>query len=706
VIWNAHLRRQVVELIDAHIGAYPSRLRQHTFAKYEYVPLPKIHFPELDKEIYVHEYYLRNLCDEVRFPNWPVVDPLLLLREVIQRWREEMSKGVVDNTVTQAKKLMELPAKYTNADLRKAYKNLARQYHPDKNPNGREMFEKIQVAYELLSKVELKETETNMVNVLHLLKTQNLIYRRFAEAVAPQKYPVYPLLVSILTVPPLEPPVEGIDAEILLAGTLLMFHTSNISPLNAKEFVKVGAMTKLHEIIQYAIRAYDIPGTAKLASDLLLYGMKAATAIAHFDAGRDALMAICPKFAEDIVAVIELDKKHPVACENAIEVVSRASQHAGLQQCFVDAGVVWQLVPMLMGYDGTLQEDYSDETQRILFNQTAANVHAVLAAKTLGRLGGVMFDEFASPPNEEVKDALKILLTQPLMKLLRNRRPWELLGSLNENCEKATKIWNVGMRKELLDFVLKIRKTRPAGCRTEDLKPTTDFSFAALREELCVGGVYVRIFNKNGDTNDVDDPSQFCRDLVAYIWSYQSSPTIAASVSNAHQEQSIEGLKVLARAHDYIPVDIANCPNGLLAVFGLLSRPSDSAALASAAELMSILCNSPDFIVLACASSVPVAWMLLQACCTCSGQYINFIWQAAELFSSHPDGLRTLVDIGSIPHMLSLIFGVAGYANAFANRLSAISLLSKCLSNPVKGQEASAMLRRCNIAALVDAFFA
>ena len=40
----------------------------------------RITFPELEKEIYVHEYYLRNLCDETTYPDWPIGDPLKLLR--------------------------------------------------------------------------------------------------------------------------------------------------------------------------------------------------------------------------------------------------------------------------------------------------------------------------------------------------------------------------------------------------------------------------------------------------------------------------------------------------------------------------------------------------------------------------------------------------------------------------------------------------
>ena len=105
-IWNAQLRMHLVEMIDQHIGDFPARLRQFTLARYDFCPIPKIHYAALNKEIYVYEYYLRNFCDEVRFPDWPVGEPLVFLRETLQRWREEMSKGVKDTTVDAAKKLL------------------------------------------------------------------------------------------------------------------------------------------------------------------------------------------------------------------------------------------------------------------------------------------------------------------------------------------------------------------------------------------------------------------------------------------------------------------------------------------------------------------------------------------------------------------------------------------------------------------------
>ena len=118
VIWGGELRKQVVDMINQHLGDFGMRLRQFTLGRYEYCPIPKIHL-SLDKEIYCHEYYLRNLCDEVRFPDWPIVDPLALLREAIEMWRGEMSKGVVDSDTQSAKDLLGLGESYSELDLRK-----------------------------------------------------------------------------------------------------------------------------------------------------------------------------------------------------------------------------------------------------------------------------------------------------------------------------------------------------------------------------------------------------------------------------------------------------------------------------------------------------------------------------------------------------------------------------------------------------------
>jgi DnaJ family protein C protein 13 len=39
---------------------------------------------------------------------------------------------------------------HDESKIRKAYFKMAQNYHPDKNPNGRDMFEKVNSAYEFL----------------------------------------------------------------------------------------------------------------------------------------------------------------------------------------------------------------------------------------------------------------------------------------------------------------------------------------------------------------------------------------------------------------------------------------------------------------------------------------------------------------------------------------------------------------------------
>lgn len=702
VIWNAELRKHTVEMIDIHIGNLSVKLRQYTLARYEYCPIAKIHYANLEKEIYVHEYYLKNLCDEVRFPEWPIGEPLILLRECIEKWREEMSKGVVDTSVGEAKKLLGLKEKFDNFELRKAYKNMARVYHPDKNPNGRDMFEKIFQAYELLSSVELQVNETDNANVVLLMKTQVIVYRRFASSVADQKYPAYPLLINVLNSVSLATASFGSsELDIIVSGVMLMYYTCSVSPLNVREFVKAGAVSKLHELSTYGLQAIESADSAlkNVAAEILVYVYKTFTVVSMHELGREKMVERCPQLAEDMFNVLCLDKKVPLAVENCLETISRGSSNSELQQSFISAGVVWRIIPMLLGYDGTLQDDYSDETQRKQANQVSSNMHAILAAKALGRLGGYMFDELASPENLPLKKSLDKLLTQPLAKLLRNRRPWEFLGALNENVEKATKIWNISMRTELLSFVAAVANDRPKGSNDNEMESATStFSFSALKDELCVGGVYIRIFNKTSDSLDIENPSNFCKSLIDYIWLF-TDPSVPPATRKSivridFQEQTCEALSILAGKNDYIADDIAATPHGLDTIFLLLERRPEEASFKNTAKLMNTLSTLPKFISSVVEHEPPCFWRLLRAACVVTSEALPDLWAALEGYSTNPDAVELMIDIGAIARLLGLIFGIEGYVSTFQNRLFAISLLSKLLWSPSKGPDAAVMLRR------------
>ena len=695
VIWSPEHRAHVVENINTHLGDFPARLRQFTMCQYDYIPIPKIKFSDLDRELYCEEYYLRNLCDEGRFPDWPIRDPLKLLRETIERWREEMSKGMADTGEREAMELFGLKGRIDHLELRKAYKNMARKYHPDKNPNGREMFEKIQTAYELLTSIEIKVNETDLKNVVIILRTQNIIYRRFPGTVKSQKYPAYGMLTQVLPIPSTEEAPDDTVANLLDAGVKLMYFTTSVSPLNAKEFVKMDVLPKLHDMIVYALEAVKTDHSKTLAETILSFGMKTLAAVALFDVGRAAMAERCPLLAENMYTIISMERTLPIAAENCIEAISRGAEDANLQQALVNAGVIWRLLPLMLVYDATLEDDITDESQREKHGQHSYNLHAMLAAKALGRLGGYMFDDLASPPNPYVKNAMAKLLTQPLSKLLRNRRPRELLSSLNENVEKPTKIWNIGMRNEILEFVKKVDKERPPGSNEDDLLPAQDFVFSNLKNELCIGGVYVRVFIKYGDSSDIDDPSQFCIELLAYVWNVIGEATGFVIPLSEYLRQCAEALRFLAVGHEYIAFDIAKSPHGKEVTLQLMDAPEDSEIFDSAVQLMCVLGGVPDVVSAYVSMEPPVMWRIIRNLSVKGGSSaITHLWKCAEGMASVPDGLDALMKAGAIIRMLGILFNAPGHQSNFQNRLAAVSFLSKFLWNPIKGTEASDYLRR------------
>uniref|UniRef100_A0A7S1BP53 J domain-containing protein n=1 Tax=Corethron hystrix TaxID=216773 RepID=A0A7S1BP53_9STRA len=573
IIWTFDMRRHLVAMIQQHLGDFPQRLRENTTAKYEYCPVPGINYRRLDREIFCHNYYLHSLCDQVRFKDWPVEEPVEVFRACLENLKQELCRDQVREETAQeeARKTLRLEAGDTGDHLRKAYRKLARQYHPDKNPGGRDMFEKIKGAYELLLPVvegggkiqgdtrearaeeEMEDGSAEGIAggtaALHalglLIKTQVLLCQRYPEEIGVYKYPAYSMLLLVLQIPTNRPDciIQTKRAEFIKSAVELMFQTCLVSPLNAEELVSEGGVpvlaTLLHHFVD-VLRDDNIRitlgrrgiATINVILTIITHIVHTLSGISYFEPGRTAIVSLVQQdhatFCIDWVTCISgkcWGNDIPLIKKYALEGAANLARNRTLQHALVDAGIPWPLVRCMLSYDPSLEgvaaELNETDVAQHHTSQAAANVHAQLAARALGMLCGVTKGSLAAPKNAVLYDVMVRLLTRPLAKMLRNRRPQELLRSLNANVRTPCRIWNIEMRSELLYFIDGVDGKDPPMPFTDIVTRSKDFSFDSMKGEIIIGGVYIRLFIGMGGgrqaIQEIENCQAFGKSLIKFI---------------------------------------------------------------------------------------------------------------------------------------------------------------------------------------------
>lgn len=513
IIWNTAMRRHLIERIAVHVADFSHRLTSNVRALYQFCPIPLIDYPELTQELFCHVYYLRHLCNRQRFPDWPIRDPIPFLRSCLATWYNELEKKPSTMSADLAREILSVDISNEEhrkpAFIRRQYYKLAAKYHPDKNPEGREMFERINAAYELLTSESVNNSNMpDSHRIVLCLQAQSIIYSRYSQELSEYKYAGYSQLIKTINLEAKDDAlfIKG-GGDLLSAAIELANYTLISSALNAEQLRRDGGLEALVTAFDRCVPMVTMSSTPEdMPVQVCIHVCDCFATASTFEMCRQVLAEMTSIFGA-LTRLLQFSHL-PRLSTAAAQCICAMAVDELLQFQLFQTGVVWQLVPHLFHYDYTLDEggvQHSEDSNK----QSLANSLARSSCEALAALAGY---REKTPDNDGVQKSLRALLTPYICRCMRMETNDMVLKTLNSNLENPYMIWDNGTRAEVLEYVERHRTSN---------EPTSalmgaEFELSVHKNELIVGDIFIRIYNEQ-PTFALHEPKKVAVDLLDYI---------------------------------------------------------------------------------------------------------------------------------------------------------------------------------------------
>lgn len=549
------------------------------------------------------------------------MDHVELLQAILGSWKVELAKiGVQGMSLAEAAKVLELDpsSSIDESEMKKAYRRLAKKYHPDRNPAGREHFQLVHDAYVRLHSAREEILGPRDWCILLYLQAQCLLYSGYPENLAEFKYAGYPCLLASLSLS--NDNIDNVDYDqilsdkfipILQSSLRLCWLTCEASELNAEELMRSDGIRVLESIFS---RCISVTSREASVSDpripIIVNILKTFGAMAKFESARLDLEER-HQLMKDVIRCCEFTQATSVV-SSSLYFIGEMTKSMRARTTLIREKAVTTLIPLLFGYDcattldkGASQNERSDTNYEYLGSNpskivnTQQDLHQVslLACQVLAKL----FSTLGAPDEEaDVVDlgrrAFRALFTPPVAQYISDSH--KFLGYINNPVQSHTVIWTQEMKSQLDETVQSFDVKESHEC----LVNAADTRYANLVGETYIAGVYIRLFCERPSKEGFKDV-EFCKDLVKVLHTLKHlGPSDSSAITSGSDLLERPG-NIIERKQD----EAWEC---------MISRN----IILCLRSLQSLLILSPKLLGLlsTVASIEPIASVLLQGCLFCA----------------------------------------------------------------------------------------